>query len=85
MQIRLGRNGPLMAVTTRNLWTAKEFFAGASTYAIHVAPGGTLVPGTAIDTGLTRCSGLRSDVCALYMSGRDPRREFWHGDRGSLI
>jgi hypothetical protein len=42
-QIRLGRDGPLLASTTRNWWTAKEFLVGASTYAIHVAPGGWLL------------------------------------------
>jgi uncharacterized protein YxjI len=43
-EVRLGSDGPVLACATRDLWTAKQIFAQASTYAIHVAPGGEPLP-----------------------------------------
>jgi uncharacterized protein YxjI len=39
-EIRLGRGGAILASISRNYWTMKQFLTDASTYAIHIAPGG---------------------------------------------
>jgi uncharacterized protein YxjI len=39
-EVRLGSGGPVLASITRDMWNTKQFYAQASTYAIHVAPGG---------------------------------------------
>jgi uncharacterized protein YxjI len=43
-QVHLGAGGPVLASVSRDIWTAKQFFAQASKYAIHVAPGGVPLP-----------------------------------------